>query len=105
MARSRPLLTEAQWQKIAPLLPKPPQHREAAGTFGARPSLLDFGKGDGLSFHGKQASHGTVQDLVHGGRERIMRGNASSAADGEGAAAEDGGGKGDHRSGVFADLD
>jgi transposase len=26
MARSRPLLTEAQWQKIAPLLAKPPQH-------------------------------------------------------------------------------
>ena len=28
MARSRPLLTEAQWQKIAPLLPKPPQGRK-----------------------------------------------------------------------------
>src|ERR1700674_4532247 len=28
MARSRPLLTEVQWQKIAPLLPKPPQHRK-----------------------------------------------------------------------------
>ena len=28
MARSRPLLTEAQWQKIAPLLPHPPQHRK-----------------------------------------------------------------------------
>ena len=25
MARSGPLLTEAQWKKIAPLLPKPPQ--------------------------------------------------------------------------------
>jgi transposase len=28
MARSGPLLTEAQWKKIAPLLPKPPQHRK-----------------------------------------------------------------------------
>ncbi len=28
MARSGPLLTEAQWKKIAPLLPKPPQHRQ-----------------------------------------------------------------------------
>jgi transposase len=28
MARSRPLLTEAQWKKIAPLLPKPPKHRK-----------------------------------------------------------------------------
>ena len=28
MARSRPLLTEGQWQKIAPLLPKPPEHRK-----------------------------------------------------------------------------
>src|SRR5579864_6418937 len=28
MARSGPLLTEAQWQKIAPLLPQPPQHRQ-----------------------------------------------------------------------------
>ena len=27
MARSGPLLTEAQWKKIAPLLPKPPRHR------------------------------------------------------------------------------
>ena len=27
MARSGPLLTEAQWKKIAPLLPKPPQQR------------------------------------------------------------------------------
>ncbi len=26
MARSGPLLTEAQWKKIAPLLPKPPRH-------------------------------------------------------------------------------
>src|SRR5271157_863581 len=28
MARSRPLLTEAQWKRIAPLLPKPPKHRK-----------------------------------------------------------------------------
>ena len=28
MARSGPLLTEAQWQKIAPLLPKPPHQRQ-----------------------------------------------------------------------------
>ena len=28
MARSGPLLTEAQWKKIAPLLPKPPQQRK-----------------------------------------------------------------------------
>src|ERR1700681_4589011 len=28
MARSGPLLTEAQWEKIAPLLPKPPRHRK-----------------------------------------------------------------------------
>src|ERR1700674_5772788 len=28
MARSGALLTEAQWQKIAPLLPKPPQQRK-----------------------------------------------------------------------------
>jgi transposase len=28
MARSGPLLTEAQWQKIAPLLPQPPKHRK-----------------------------------------------------------------------------
>jgi len=27
MARTGPLLTEAQWKKIAPLLPKPPRHR------------------------------------------------------------------------------
>ncbi len=28
MARPRPLLTEAQWRKIAPLLPKPPEQRK-----------------------------------------------------------------------------
>ena len=28
MARSGPLLTEAQWEKIAPLLPKPPKQRK-----------------------------------------------------------------------------
>ena len=28
MARSGPLLTEARWQKIAPLLPKPRKHRK-----------------------------------------------------------------------------
>ena len=28
MARSGPLLTEAQWKKIAPLLPKPPRQRK-----------------------------------------------------------------------------
>ena len=28
MARSGPLLTEAQWTKIAPLLPKPPRQRK-----------------------------------------------------------------------------
>jgi len=28
MARSVPLLTEAQWKKIAPLLPKPPKQRK-----------------------------------------------------------------------------
>ena len=28
MARSRPLLTEAQWKKIAPLLPQPPRQRQ-----------------------------------------------------------------------------
>src|SRR5271156_5672729 len=28
MARSGPLLTEAQWKKIAPLLPKPPKQRK-----------------------------------------------------------------------------
>jgi transposase len=28
MARSGPLLTEAQWKKIAPLLPKPRKHRQ-----------------------------------------------------------------------------
>ena len=28
MARSGPLLTEAQWEKIAPLLPKPPKYRK-----------------------------------------------------------------------------
>src|SRR5215472_10145276 len=27
MARTGPLLTETQWKKIAPLLPRPPQHR------------------------------------------------------------------------------
>jgi hypothetical protein len=26
MVRSGPLLTETQWKKIAPLLPKPPRH-------------------------------------------------------------------------------
>jgi hypothetical protein len=26
MARSGPLLTDAQWEKIRPLLPKPPRH-------------------------------------------------------------------------------
>jgi hypothetical protein len=28
MARAGSLLTEAQWKKIAPLLPKPPKHRQ-----------------------------------------------------------------------------
>jgi transposase len=28
MARSGPLLTEAQWKKIAPLLPRPAKHRK-----------------------------------------------------------------------------
>jgi transposase len=30
MARSGPLLTEAQWKKIAPLLPKPPKQRQGS---------------------------------------------------------------------------
>ena len=30
MARSGPLLTEAQWKKIAPLLPQPPRQRQGA---------------------------------------------------------------------------
>jgi len=30
MARSGPLLTEAQWKKIAPLLPRPPKQRKVA---------------------------------------------------------------------------
>src|SRR5439155_22823658 len=30
MARSGPLLTEAQWKKIAPLLPRPPRQRKVA---------------------------------------------------------------------------
>ena len=34
MARSGALLTEAQWQKIAPLLPKPPKQRK-----GGRPGF------------------------------------------------------------------
>jgi transposase len=34
MARSGPLLTEMQWKKIAPLLPKPPRHRH-----GGRPCI------------------------------------------------------------------
>ncbi len=36
MARSGPLLTEAQWKKIAPLLPKPPKQRK-----GGRPWIED----------------------------------------------------------------
>ena len=35
MARCGPLLTEAQWKKIAPLLPQPPQHRKG-GRRGSR---------------------------------------------------------------------
>jgi transposase len=34
MGRIGPLLTEAQWKKIAPLLPKSPKHRR-----GGRPSI------------------------------------------------------------------
>ena len=36
MARSGPLLTEAQWKKIAPLLPKLPRQRK-----GGRPWIED----------------------------------------------------------------
>ena len=32
MARSGPLLTEAQWKKIAPLLPKPPEQRKGGSS-------------------------------------------------------------------------
>jgi hypothetical protein len=31
MARSGPLLSEAQWKKIAPLLPRPPRNRYFSG--------------------------------------------------------------------------
>ena len=41
MARSRPLLTEAQWQKIAPLLPKPPQHRQGGRPWIANRRVLE----------------------------------------------------------------
>ncbi|MCL6567206.1 MAG: transposase [Acidobacteriia bacterium] len=36
MARSGPLLTDAQWEKIRPLLPKPPRHLR-----GGRPRAPD----------------------------------------------------------------
>jgi hypothetical protein len=32
MARSGPLLSEAQWNKIAPLLPRPPKQRRGASV-------------------------------------------------------------------------
>jgi len=41
MARSRPLLTEAQWQKIAPLLPKPSQHRKGGRPWIANRRVLE----------------------------------------------------------------
>ena len=44
MARSGPLLTEAQWQKIAPLLPKPPKQRK-----GGRPWIPNRRVLEGLS--------------------------------------------------------
>ena len=33
MARSGPLLTEAQWKKIAPLLPKPRKHHNGGRSW------------------------------------------------------------------------
>ncbi len=40
MARSGPLLTEAQWKKIAPLLPKPPKQRKGGRPWiGNRPRV------------------------------------------------------------------
>jgi len=41
MALSRPLLTEAQWQKIAPLLPKPPQPRKGDRPWIANRRVLE----------------------------------------------------------------
>lgn len=41
MARSRPLLSEVQWQKIAPLLPKPPQHRKGGRPWIANRRVLE----------------------------------------------------------------
>jgi transposase len=48
MARSRPLLTEAQWQKIAPLLPKPPRHHQ-----GGRPWIDNRRVLEGILWRGE----------------------------------------------------
>ncbi len=40
MARSGPLLTEPQWQKIAPLLPKPRKHRKGGPPVDREPSCV-----------------------------------------------------------------
>ena len=41
MARSVPLLTEAQWKKIAPLLPKPPKQRKGGRPWIENRRVLD----------------------------------------------------------------
>jgi len=41
MARSGPLLTEAQWKKIAPLLPRPPKQRKGGRPWIDKPSKMN----------------------------------------------------------------
>jgi transposase len=58
MARSGPLLTEAQWQKIAPLLPHPPRHRK-----GGRPLIENRRVLEGILWILRSGSGARWQDL------------------------------------------
>jgi transposase len=60
MARAGPLLTEAQWKKIAPLLPKPPKHRKGGRPWIENRRVLD-GRGLPLGNYLHSASPAEVR--------------------------------------------
>jgi hypothetical protein len=65
MARTGPLLTEAQWKKIAPLLPQPPKHRKGGRPWINR-LLTDSGRlNDGCRSVRKQVFAGANPTVTY----------------------------------------
>jgi len=77
MARSGPLLTETQWKKIAPLLPKPPRHRH-----GGRPWIRS-GEKRGAEVGKTKRGKGTKWMVVVDGRGVPLGNSLHSASPSE----------------------